>query len=369
MDILLIDNSAMATDSNNRYYTNTLNGLFINDLIECGNKLSAYQFTTESNKTISIYDLEEHGVKCVPVKPRGNKLLNYIIAHIKLIPEIFKADFVYFYYPTTFKYATFLCRLFRKKYGLYIRGMQGVDDSLSHKIYKKAYTIFTVSDYFTNNVNKIVGREVAHTIRPMIPYDDTDIIKGRVYKKKDRYNLLFLGRIDKDKGIIELLNAIKELTIKGECPVFLKVVGNGAFLPEAKKMCKELGIEKSVSFEGAVYDDKLKRQYYIEADAYILPTYHEGFPRTLYEAMIFGAPIITTFVGGIPALMKDNYNCFEIEAKSTDSIVQKISELLSNYEKAATKLTTNALETVEPIISRKRLSHGKDLNKILQDVK
>lgn len=369
MNILLIDNAAMAKDNNSRYYTNALNGLFIDDLVECGNQLSAYQFTTESNKTISVYDLEEHKVRCVPVKSKKNKILNYITAYIKIIPEIWKADFVYFYYPTSFKYATFLCRLFGKKYGLYIRGMLGVDNSLSHKIYKKAYTIFTVSDYFTNRVNEIVGRKVANTIRPMIPYTDDDIVNDRTYRQKPHYNLLFLGRIDKDKGIVELLNAMKELSQKKEYSVLLKIVGNGAFLPKAKQLCKDLGIEEFVSFEGSVHDDELKKRYYLDADAYILPTYHEGFPRTLYEAMIFGSPIITTFVGGIPALMKDETNCFEIEPKNINSIVDKVDKLLTDYENIANQLTSNARNTVAPIISKNRLTHGKDLNKILNNVK
>lgn len=369
MKILLIDNAAMAKDDNNRYYTNALNGLFINDLIECGNQLRIFQFTTESNKTISVYDLEEHGVNCVPIKSRKSKLFSYIIAYLKIIQEILKADFVYFYYPNSFKYATFLCRLFGKKYGLYIRGMQGVDDNLSHKIYKKSYTIFTVSDHFTNMVNKIVGRNIANSIRPMIPYDDSHIVTGREYKKKERYNLLFLGRIDRDKGIVELLNAMKELSKKKEYSVFLKIVGNGVFMPQAKQLCHELEIDEYVSFEGAVYDDDIKCQYYLEADAYILPTYHEGFPRTLYEAMIFGTPIVTTFVGGIPAIMRENKNCIKIETRSVDSIEKGVDKLLTDYTDKATLLCANARGTVKPVISRDRLTHGKDLNRILSNVK
>lgn len=367
MKMLVIDNSAMNCDKNGNFYTNITNGAFIKDLIECGNELTWYQFAVENLKGISGYNLKENNVKCVPIKRTSNKLFSYIKVFLRIIPEIRKADFVYFFYPGSLTLGTFLCRLFRKKYGLYIRGMQGFDSKRSHCIYKKAHTIFTVSKFFTDRVNEVVGKEVAHSIRPMIPFNEDDIVKDRTYLKKRIYNLLYLGRIEKDKGIIELLNAIKALADSKEFTISLKIVGGGNFLEGAKQLCHDLKIDEHVSFEGVVYDDTIKREYYLEADAYILPTYHEGFPRTLYEAMIFGTPIITTFVGGIPALMKDGVNCLKIETRSVDSIVEKIKQFLTNYEQTATTICSTASETIEPIISKKRLTHGKDLNKILKN--
>lgn len=369
MRILVIDNAAMAVDVNKRFYTNGLNSSFFNDLVEVENEVTAFQLTMECNKSAILYDLEEHGVNCIPVKRRRYKLLSYIIAYLRIIPEIIKTDFVYIFYPNTFKYATFMCRLLGKKYGLYIRGMQGVDDKFSHRIYKKSYTIFTVSKYFTDKVNEIVGNEVAHTIRPMVSYNDDDIIKDRIYTDKKHYNLLFLCRIVKDKGVVELLNAIKILSQSNKYSITLTVVGYGDFLLEAKQICKDLGIEDYVRFAGSVNNEEMKKQYYLEADAYILPTYHEGFPRTLYESMIFGTPIITTFVGGIPTLMKDNFDCLKIEKKDIDSIVKKVDQLFCNYAETAKLLSLNARNTVTPIISKTKLTHGKDLNKILVQIK
>ena len=367
MKMLVIDNSAMNCDKYNNLYTNSMNGAFIKDLIECGNELTWYQFAVKNQKGISGYNLRENNVNCIHVNRTGNKLFSYIKVFFRIIPEIRKADFVYFFYPSSLVLATLLCQLFRKKYGLYIRGMQGFDNKRSHFIYKKAYTIFTVSKFFTDRVNEVVGKEVAHSIRPMIPFSEDDIVKDRIYSKKSMYNLLYLGRIEKDKGIIELLNAVKELTSSKEFAMSLKIVGGGNFLEGAKQLCYDLNIDKHVSFEGVVYDDTIKRKYYLESDAYILPTYHEGFPRTLYEAMIFGTPIITTFVGGIPALMKDGVNCLEIETRSSSSIVEKIKNFFANYEQTATAICSTASETIKPIISKNRLTHGKDLDKILKN--
>ena len=364
MKILIVDNSGMATDGKGHYYTNNLNGLFIKDLIDCGNVLTYYQFAVDGSKSISVFDLQRNGVRCIPARLIKNKLLRYIKAYWNLAREIRKSDFVYFYYPGSFKFATFICRIFGIKYGLYIRGMNGINSKLSHQIYKGAFTVFTVSDLFTNMVNKVVGKNLANTIRPMIPYTDDDIITDRTYSQKEEYHLLYLGRIAEDKGIIELIEAIKTLKDKSKYKFTLEIVGNGEYCQQACSKTKELGVEDIVHFKGAVYDDNIKKEIFKKSDIYILPTYHEGFPRTLYEAMLFGTPIITTFVGGIPSLMKDNVNCLQIEPKSKNSIVEKLEYAMSNYSSLG-KLAFEATNTVRRIVDKNRLTHGQHLNKII----
>ena len=367
MKILIIDNSAMNRIGNS-YFTNSLNGLFVNDLLAFNYQITYFQFALETQNTISFYNLSKKSIKCYPLKPYKNKLIKYINAYIRVIPRVINNDFIYLYYPTSFKYTAFLCMLLKKKYGLYIRGMQGLNDIASSIIYKNAYTIFTVSDYFTNHVNKIVKKNIAHTIRPMIPFTEKDIVEKRNYKAKEKYQVLYLGRIAFDKGIEELLNAVKILNEKNYS-FELNIVGNGEFLDEAKKIANNLRINDIVSFRGTAFEAELIKSYYLSSDIYILPTYHEGFPRTLYEAMIFGTPIITTFVGGISSLMVDGDNCKEIKPKSIDSIVEGLEFAFNNYLKMI-EFAKNATKIVEKVIDSKRLTHAQHLNQIItKDVK
>ena len=122
-----------------------------------------------------------------------------------------------------------------------------------------------------------------------------------------------------------------------------------------------------MSFIGAVDDMDKLTDFYKTSDVYILPTYHEGFPRTLYEAMIFGTPIITTFVGGISGLMKDGYNCKRIEPKSVDSIVVGLEFAFNNYDKMI-QYAGNGQKTVIKIIDSSRLTHAEHLNQIIKSV-
>lgn len=365
MRILIVDNASMVTIQSGHHCTNNLNGLFLSELLELGNDLTYIQFAVERADSISVYDLEEHGVKCIELKSKVHKLLRYILAVPKLAKAIRQTDFVYFYYPNSFRWATLLCRMFRKPYGLYIRGMNGVEDSTSYNIYKHAYTAFTVSDQFTKMVNAVTKKEMAHTIRPMIPYTDADVIMGRGYASREVYNILFLGRIAKDKGMEELVQAVRQLRDKGY-RFILRIVGNGEYIEQTSQLVADLELKDSVSLEGPVYDDAKKAEYYKNADLYVLPTYHEGFPRTLYEAMIFGAPIVTTFVGGIPALMKDGENCKRIEPRSAKSIVEGLSYAMDNYAEMG-EMANNASGLVARIVNRNRLTHAQHLNQILNE--
>lgn len=363
MKLLLIDNSVIVK-KNNSYFTNNLNALFIKELISCGYKITYFQFASEIDNSISAFDLRSNGIEYNPVKRFNNKLIQYIYAHIIIIPIILKSNFVYFYYPSSFKYATFICKLLGKKFGLYIRGERGIEDSISMKIFKNAFTIFTVSTSFTNNINRILGTDKAITIRPMIPFTDKDIISNRSYIIKQKYSILFLGRIAKDKGIEELLSAISIL--KKEKYLFeLNIVGSGEFIENANKIVEKLKISDFVQFVGPVFETNIIKEYYLNADLFVLPSYHEGFPRTLYEAMIFGVPIITTLVGGIPSLMKDNYNCKSIEPKSIDSTVEGLKFALDNYDKMI-MFAKNGTKTVAEVVDASKMTHAQNLHKILQ---
>jgi glycosyltransferase involved in cell wall biosynthesis len=366
MKILLFDNSGMIS-SGNDFLVETKTGNFAKELKNLGNEITFFgQKLSPFDNTVHVFGIKQNGMKVDGLKRRKNKVLNYFLLYLKVIPAVLKTDFVYIFYPTSFKYVAILSKLFGKKYGLYIRGMQGLNDRVSRWIYKNAYTIFTVSDYFTQFVNSIVGKNIANTIRPMIPFDEKDIVTNREYKEKDIYNILFLGRLNKEKGLEELLKAAYILK-KQKKNFILTIVGDGEYMGKAKEIVNNLEIENLVNFTGAIYNSSEIKECYQNSDIYILPTYHEGFPRTLYEAMIFGLPIITTFVGGIPALMKNNYNCLEIKPKSVDSIVENLTWVINNYHQME-KFAIEASKTVTQVLGTKKFTHAEDLNNKLREL-
>lgn len=365
MRILIVDNGDISKIGDN-FYTDSFNGKFINDLRKGEEvEISYFQFYSEE-RGINSYCLNKNYVKCYAVKPHKIKLIKYLVAYFKLFVLIQKHDFTYFYFPGSLHYGILFSKLIKKKYGIYIRGEKDISSSYSQKYYKDAEVIFTVSNYFTDYVNKACIEANAETIKPMIQYNEDDIIINRKYSLGQKINLLYLGRIVHDKGIGELLLSIKKL-ISLNYNINLVIVGSGNYRKKAIDLIEELEIQDYVKMEGPEYNRKKIKEYYIEADFYILPTYHEGFPRTLYEAMIFGTPIITTFVGGIPTLMKDRHNCIRIEPKSCKSIVDALEYGIVNYEKMK-EYALNASKMVENIVHSSRKTHGKRLLEVLQNI-
>lgn len=367
MKILLYDNTQM-TVRDGRYYCASGTGQFAQELIELGNDVTMFGQQLEDPSSTSSYDILAGGVEVAGLGRYKSKVISYLLLYCLSIKYIMKSDFVYFFYPTSYRYLPYICRLFGKKYGLYVRGDKDVNNRLSKSLYKHAYVVFTVAKIFTDMVNNISKNKVGHTIRPMISYTDLDVVKDRSYFSKDIYKLLFLCRLQKEKGLEELFEAMDNLRKENISCFYLTVVGGGPYLETARQKVIELGLDDFVSLEGNVNDEAKKKEYFLKSDIYILPTYYnEGFPRTLYEAMIFGTPILTTFVSGIPSLMVDNYNCKRLEERSVKSIEETLKYAMSNYEEMGV-FANNATKTILQVVDPKRLSHAQDVDRIVRTI-
>ena len=114
--------------------------------------------------------------------------------------------------------------------------------------------------------------------------------------------LLFLGRLCASKGLYDLLPALAELRRK-HTSLTLVCCGDGE-IDAAVKCAKRLGIADSVTFFNWVEGEQ-KRQLLLESAIYVLPSYKEGLPMAVLEAMAAGMPVVSTTVGGIPDAIED----------------------------------------------------------------
>jgi glycosyltransferase involved in cell wall biosynthesis len=108
-------------------------------------------------------------------------------------------------------------------------------------------------------------------------------------------------------------------------------------------LAKNLGIEKQLIFHGRKTVGPELNKMYQQADVYVIPSYHEGFPRTIWEAMANSLPVIATKVGGIPAYLTHEKNAILIEPKSIQEIVLGIKKVIEN-KPLRKNLIENAIE-------------------------
>jgi glycosyltransferase involved in cell wall biosynthesis len=114
--------------------------------------------------------------------------------------------------------------------------------------------------------------------------------------------VLFLGLLGQRKGIFDLLEAFARA--RRQNPALSLVVGGNGEIEEAKRLARELDIEEGVNFLGWI-DEGKRREMLTQADIFVLPSYNEGLPMSVLEAMAYGLPVITTPVGGIPEVITD----------------------------------------------------------------
>lgn len=137
--------------------------------------------------------------------------------------------------------------------------------------------------------------------------------------------VIFVGRLVKEKGVSDLLKAIKN--IGEEINYKVKIVGAGEdfFLKEALK----LGITSRVEFLGQV-DRETSQNLIGSSDILVLPSYNEGLPIVILEAMSGHTSVIATNVGGIPEIIKNNETGILIEPGDVESLTEALSYLIRN---------------------------------------
>ena len=139
---------------------------------------------------------------------------------------------------------------------------------------------------------------------------------------------LFLGLIGDRKGLFDVIEVIKNDIDVFDNKIELIIGGNGEVV-KLQKIIEKYQIGNIVKFVGWVQHET-KVQYLQDSDVYILPSYNEGLPVSILEAMSYGKPIISTNVGGIPEIVKNNENGFLINPGNFEQIESSIKHFIEN---------------------------------------
>jgi glycosyltransferase involved in cell wall biosynthesis len=164
-------------------------------------------------------------------------------------------------------------------------------------------------------------------------------------KFSEPYNILFCGTMKKSKGPYELLNAIPFIIEKYSDASF-NFIGDGTELNNLKEKTKEMGIEKNVNFKGfKTGNDKI--ELFKQAHIFVSPSYSEGFPTVILEAMASGTVLIYTPVGGLKNALTEFKNGLMIKSIPPDpnEIANHIIQLIL-YPDLMKRISQNNIDDV-----------------------
>ena len=200
-----------------------------------------------------------------------------------------------------------------------------------------------------------VSQDVADDIRihdkfhggqlcPMTNVVDIDFYKP-VHHFSGEKKLIYVGRIAYGKGLFDIINSSKYV-IERYPDIKYIFIGSGPLEAELRSMIKKDNLGQHFEFYGEICDPSIVLQHYQNAYAVLMPSYYEGSPIALLEAMACGKPIISTNAVFSKKMLKNGVNALLVAPKSAKELAKASVDLLSS-EELCKRLGKAARKTVE----------------------
>lgn len=191
----------------------------------------------------------------------------------------------------------------------------------------RAQGVLSVSQALRNKLISMGVQE--HKIKVIYNGVDSDMfIPNHRLPIGRRSSLLFVGNLKKEKGVIELLSAFSQISEKHP-KLSLCVVGEGVMKKTMMDNIETLHLQNKVQVLGGI-DHHALPALMQNARMLLLPSYNEGVPNVVLEAMASGVPVIATSVGGIPEVVDEGVTGFMIDKPDAHILAQAIEKALSH---------------------------------------
>ena len=318
-----------------------------------GTSLESRWGMAESEKVIlENWNSDQFDLKLVVTHRFGNALIKiqcFLSGLLQFISDLFinqtRIIFVFlsvgasFYRKSVF---ILISKLFRKKIVISSRG-GGFDNFYNNSpVFLKRYIKLILN---LANVNIVLGESEKILFNKISGHDRCTVIHNSIVCPKLSASLdvrpwvvCTMSHLSHAKGTFDLFEAIP-LVLQEYPEVEFWFCGDGD-LARVNNVIKNKGLEQNVKLLGYIVGSE-KEEVYLRSVIYVLPSYYEGMPRSLLEAMSYGLPVVTTHVNGIPDLVQDGVTGLLIEPGDINALAQKIIMLLRE-EHIRTELGNNA---------------------------
>ena len=215
-------------------------------------------------------------------------------------------------------------------YSMTIHGPEDFDAprslSLHEKVHRAAF-VAAVSEFTRSQLYRWCGTEdwwKIHVIRCGL---DALFLKAATVSLPEQPRLVNVGRLCEQKGQLLLVRAAAQLR-DGGVPFELVVVGEGPLRKEIEQLVDHLDLRDHVRFTGVLSNQGVRRELEA-ARALVLPSFAEGLPVVIMEALALGRPVISTYIAGIPELVTSGTCGWLVPAGATGALTAAMAEALT----------------------------------------
>ncbi|MBO5112079.1 MAG: glycosyltransferase family 4 protein [Lachnospiraceae bacterium] len=332
---------------------------FRNELVQ--RLLLKYEVTVSLPDEVRTKELAEEGCKVVhtPINRRGvNPAEDFklLLAYRRLLKEE-KPDLTLTYTIKPNIYGGFCCRMMRIPYIATVTGLgstfqkQGIFLKMITTMYrlglKKAECIF-----FQNRENREIFEKyhIRGKKSKLVSGSGVNLKRHcfEQYPEDDQVRFLYVGRMMREKGIEELLEAAKQLH-DDDTEFALLGYPDEDYQDRLDTYEKE-GYIKQLGFDPDVHG------YIKNASALVLPTYHEGMSNVLMEASATGRPVIATNISGCKEIFEEGVTGFSCEPKSSEDLIRALKKFLKLSREERAVMGQKARQKMEREFDREKVA-------------
>ncbi|WP_248662876.1 glycosyltransferase family 4 protein [Fuchsiella alkaliacetigena] len=250
--------------------------------------------------------------------------------------------------------------------------LTGIRNLIIKNCYRKANQVICVSESTKKSLYDYYGQDLFKDKKINIVYRTLDEEYFNNPKKeqginwiKDKYDIdqskkiiLSVSRMEKEKGIDNVLKVLKRFKLEVGDDFKYIVVGDGNYLDVLKEQTNELGINEEVIFTGRIDFDKVIH-FYDLCDIFILPSRREtseSFGRVFAEASARGKPVIANRSGGVVEVVQDKETGFLVDPNNLDEIFSKLKIMYQN-EDLCKKLGKKGMKFVRKNFTKEQLKN------------
>ncbi|AFY64638.1 glycosyltransferase family 4 protein [Geitlerinema sp. PCC 7407] len=193
-------------------------------------------------------------------------------------------------------------------------------------VFRQCAYFIVLSESWRDYYVKRCGLSASRVVVMLNPVQLPETVPNRT--KGDRVRLVFLGRIGERKGAFDLLEAFARMPEEVRDRTSLTLAGDGA-VAEARQLAQRLGIGEQVTFPGWI-NRAQRDQLLAHAHVFVLPSYNEGLPMAILEAMSWALPVVTTPVGGIGEIITSNDTGILIQPGDVTQLSDRLQQLIEN---------------------------------------